>query len=71
VDRKIDKDSFKTVFKERQGENEGQIIIAEFLEKRNGARFSIQIKKITAKQFKKATDKVGNDISMISIRGIK
>ena len=69
--RKIDRNSFRTVFKERRGDNENQIVIAEFIAKKNGAQFSLQIKKLTAKQFKKATDKVGNDISMISIQGVK
>lgn len=69
--RKVDRDSFRTVFKEGRGENENRIVIAEFIAKRNNAQFSLQIKKLTAKQFKKATDKVGNDISMYSIQGIK
>ncbi len=69
--RKVDSNSFRTVFKEGHGENENQIIIAEFIAKKNGAQFSLLIKKLTAKQFKKATDKIGNDISMISIQGIK
>jgi len=69
--RKVDRNSFRTVFKEGRGEAENQIVIAEFIAKTNGAQFSLFIKKLTAKQFKKATDKVGNDISMISIQGIK
>ena len=69
--RKVDRHSFRTVFKEGRGESENQIVIAEFVAKKNGAQFSLLIKKLTAKQFKKATDKVGNDISMISIQGIK
>ena len=69
--RKIDRHSFHTVFKEEGGDSENQIVIAEFVAKKNGAQFSLLIKKLTAKQFKKATDKVGNDISMISIQGIK
>ena len=69
--RKVDRGSFRTVFKEGRGEAERQIVIAEFIAKKNGARFSLQIKKLTAAQFKKATDKVPNDISMISIQGIK
>ena len=69
--RKIDSDSFRAVFKESRGEEEEKFVIAEFIAKRNNAQFSLQIKKLTAKQFKKATDKIGNDISMISIRGIK
>ncbi len=69
--RKVDSGSFRTVFREGHGENEHQIVIAEFIAKRNGAQFSLLIRKLTAKQFKRATDKVGNDISMISIQGIE
>ena len=69
--RKIKPDTFRSVFKESRGEAERQIVIAEFIAKKNGAQFSLLIKKLTAKQFKKATDKVGNDISMISIQNIK
>ena len=67
--RKVDRESFRTVFKEGRGED--KIIIAEFIAKRNNAKFSLQIKKLTAKQFKRFTDKIGNDISMYSIQGIK
>ena len=69
--RKVDRGSFRTVFKEGRGENENQIVIAEFIAKKNGAQFSLIIKKLTAKQFKKAANKIGNDISMYSIQGIK
>lgn len=69
--RKIDRKTFHPVFKEVRGEASRQIVVAEFIAKRNGAQFSLQIKKLTAAQFKKATDKIGNDISMISIRNIK
>ncbi len=69
--RKIDRDSFRAVFKEGRGEVERKIIIAEFIAKKNGARFSLLVNKLTAKQFKKSTDKIGNDISMISIQNIK
>lgn len=68
--RKVDRDSFRTVFKEGR-EYERKIVIAEFIAKRNNAKFSLQIKKLTAKQFKRATDKIENDISMYSIQGIK
>lgn len=69
--RKVDRDSFRTVFKEGHREEENKIVIVEFIAKRNNAQFSLIIKKLTAAQFKKATDKVGNDISMYSIQGIK
>lgn len=69
--RKVDRESFRAVFKESREVAERQIIIAEFIAKRNGAQFSLKIKKLTAKQFKKVTDKVDNDLSMISIQNIK
>lgn len=69
--RKIDRDSFRAVFKEGRNDANPKIIIAEFIAKRNRAQFSLQIKKLTAKQFKKATGKVENDISIISIQNIK
>lgn len=68
--RKFDRESFRTVFKEGR-EEERKIVIAEFIAKRNNAQFSLQIRKLTAKQFKRLTDKVENDISMYSIQGIK
>lgn len=69
--RKIDRASFHPVFNELKGDVERHIEIAEFVAKKNGAQFYLQIKKLTAAQFKKATDKIPNDISMISIQGIK
>lgn len=69
--KKIDRDSFRAVFEESRGEEEERFTIACFLAKRDGAEISLVVNALTAKQFKKATDKVRNDISMISIRGIK
>ena len=69
--KKIDRKSFNAVFKEKRGEEEDRFTIAQFLAKRDGAEIALAVKALTAKQFKKATDKVGNDISMISIQGIK
>ncbi len=69
--RKIDHESFRAVFREVRGDEEDKIIIAEFIAKRNNAQISLQIRKLSAKQFKRATDKVGNDLSMYSIQGIK
>ncbi len=69
--RKIDKGTLHPVFKELKGNLERHVVIAEFVTKKNGAQFYLQIKKLTAAQFKRATDKIPNEISMISIRGIK
>jgi len=69
--RKIDRATFHPVFKELKGDAARRVVIAEFIAKKNGAQFYLQIKKLTAAQFKKKTDKIPNDISMISIRGVK
>ena len=69
--KKIDKEQFKAVFREVKGERENQVVIAEFQTRKDGAQVELTIKAITAKKFKKATLKVENDISTISIQGIK
>jgi hypothetical protein len=69
--RRIGSDEFKPVFREVKGERERQIVIAEFQARRDGARVELTINAITAKKFKKATKKIQNDISTISIQGIK
>lgn len=68
---KITKENFKAVFKEEKEEEDSYNVIAEFGAHNKGAALSIQVKVITAAQFKKATDKIGQDISTQSIRGIK
>jgi hypothetical protein len=69
--RRIDSDQFKPVFRELKGENERQIVVAEFQTRKAGARVEFLIEAITARKFKKATHKIENDISTISIQGIK
>jgi len=69
--RRIDSDQFKAVFREVRGERERQIVIAEFQTRKDGARIELTINAVTAKKFKKATQKIENDISTISIQGIK
>lgn len=69
--RRIESDQFKPVFREVKGERERQIVVAEFQTRKSGARIGLTITAITAKKFKKATHKVENDISTISIQGIK
>jgi len=69
--RRIESDQVKAVFREIRGERERQIVIAEFQTRKDGARIELTITAITAKKFKKATHKVENDISTISIQGIK
>jgi len=69
--RRIGTNEFKPVFREFRGERTRQIVIAEFQTRKNGARVELTINAITAKKFKKATHKIENDISTISIQGIK
>ncbi len=69
--RRIGSDEFKPVFREIRGERNRQIVIAEFQTRKSGARVELTVNAITAKKFKKATHKVENDISTISIQGIK
>jgi hypothetical protein len=69
--RRIDRDQFKPVFRELRGERERQIVIAEFQTRKDGARVELTINAITAKKFKKVTQRIQNDISTISIQGIK
>lgn len=68
---KITKENFKAIFKEEKDEEDTYNVIAEFGAHNKGAVLSIQVKAITAAQFKKATNKIGQDISTHSIRGIK
>lgn len=68
---KIDGENFAAVFKEERGEIENINCIAEFGAHKNGASISLFVKAITASEFKKAADKIGQDISTQSIRGIK
>jgi len=68
---KIDGENFNAVFKEERGDEENRNCIAEFGAHKDGASISLLIKALTAAQFKKAAEKIGQDISTQSIRGIK
>lgn len=68
---KIRSENFKAVFKEVKEEEDTFSIIAEFGIHRNGGSIGVLVKAITAAQFKKASDKIGQDISTQSIRGMK
>ena len=68
---RVKSENFKAVFKEDHDEEDTYKIIAEFGAHKDGASMGIFIKAITASQFKKATDKIGQDISTQSIRGVK
>jgi hypothetical protein len=69
--KRIDKENFRPVFKEIKEEDGNKITIAEFRTRKNGAGLELRVKAITAKQFKRATMKIKNDISTLSIQGIK
>lgn len=68
---KINGENFNTVFEEERGNENNKNCIAKFGAHKNGASVSLLIRAITASQFKKATDKIGQDISTQSIRGTK
>ena len=68
--KKINKENFKAVFHENEVEDGIRITIAQF-RAGQGAQLTVFIKAITAAQFKRFTEKVGNDISTISILGTK
>ena len=71
--KKIDSEEFDAVFFEEKSptEKEARIVIARFSTRKSGASFEISVKALTAKQYKTATDKLGNDISTISIPNFK
>ena len=54
-----------------RGEDSNQIVISQFQTNKNGAQIALFIKALTAAQFKRATDKAGNDISTLSIPNMK
>ena len=69
--RRIDKEQFKAVFREERNSEEPSVVIAEFQTRKSGAGIQIQIKAITASTFKKKTRNGENDITLLSIPGIK
>ena len=69
--KKMNKESIQAVFRERYKEDKLQILMAQFEAAKKGASISVTVEAITAAQFKKATDKLGSDISTISIQGVK
>jgi hypothetical protein len=68
---KIKSENFNTIFKEEREEEKTYIAIAVFGASHAGASIDLTVKAITAAQFKKAVGKIGQDISAMSIRGIK
>lgn len=69
--RKIDSEDFRPVFREITQEENRVINLLDFSTRRNGGQIQVKIKALTAKQFKRKTDKIEQDISEISIPGQK
>ena len=69
--RKIDSENFRPVFREIKQEDNSLINLLDFETKKNGGQIQVKINVLTAKQFKRKTDKIDQDISEISIPGQK
>jgi len=69
--KRIDKETLQALFRERFKGEKLQILMGQFEVIKSGASISVEVEAITAADFKKATDKLGNDISTISIQGTK
>lgn len=65
--RRIESENFNAVFQEIRMEERNEYVIARFQTFKNGARISLLVKKLTAAQFKRAVEKIDQDISHISI----
>jgi len=66
---RIDTDNLKVIFEEVKTDKKDELLIGmvEFVVRKNGATINVAIKALTAKEYKKATDKLSKDISTISI----
>lgn len=69
--RKIEHEKFNPVFREIRMEEGIQIIVLQFQTQRNGGQVNVQVRTLTAAQFKRKAEKASNDLSMLSIPGIK
>lgn len=67
----IKSENFKAVYKEEREEEDTCNLIAQFGAHRNNASIRVTVEAITASQFKKASEKVGTDISTLSIPNIR
>jgi hypothetical protein len=68
---RIRSDNFSAIFREELDEEDKFNAIAEFGIHNSGGSIGLSVEAITAAKFKKAADKIGQDISTQSIRGIK
>lgn len=62
---------FNPMFRERRGEEGDQILFAQFQALKENAQISLVIKALTDAQYKRAVEKAGNDLSLISIPGAR
>lgn len=69
--RKINQEDFNLVFRERKQDENTLINLLDFTTRKNGGRIQVKIKALTAKQFKRKTDKIEQNISELSIPGMR
>lgn len=69
--RKIEPENFQPVFREIRLDEGIQINVLQFQTRRKGGQVTVLVKTLTAAQFKRKAEKAGNDLSMLSIPGIK
>ncbi|MFW5773339.1 MAG: hypothetical protein ACOCWD_01550 [Tangfeifania sp.] len=67
--RKIDSEGFKPVFREIKQKDNSLINLLDFKTRKNRGQIQVKIGALTARQFKRKTDKIEQDISEISIPG--
>lgn len=67
--RKINQEDFNLVFREREQDENTIINLLDFTTRKNGGRIQVKVKALTAKQFKRKTDKINQNISEMSIPG--
>ncbi|HYQ56113.1 MAG TPA: hypothetical protein VEP89_02120, partial [Draconibacterium sp.] len=68
---KIKSENFSAVFREERDGEDKYNAVAEFGIHNAGGSIGVSVEAITAAQFKKAVDKIGQDITTQSIQGIK
>ena len=69
--RKIESEKFQPVFREIRLDEGIQINVLQFQTRRKGGQVTVLVKTLTAAQFKRKAEKAANDLSMLSIPGIK
>jgi hypothetical protein len=69
--RKINSEDFKPVFREIKQEENRVINLLDFSTRRNGGQIQVKIRALTARQFKRKTDKIEQDISELSMPGMR